>query len=131
MTMQSSGAISLGQALAECQIAQNTNPTPGFGNDAATGALSQLAGVGSGATYAWSYWYGKSNLPTYNNALFAQYAMYIDRHGFMTINFRTGANLANGFNGDHGPHLEFYTPAMAPIDRIAQYRNVSCTPQKY
>jgi hypothetical protein len=124
MTMQSSGPISMVQAMAECNIAQQRW-------DAGDPTLSQLAGVGSGQTYAWSYWYGKSNLPTYNNALFAQYAMYIDRNGYISINFRTGAYNAYGFNGDHGPHLEWYTAQMSPIDRIAQYRNVSCTPQKY
>ncbi|BDD79590.1 hypothetical protein [Burkholderia phage FLC9] len=124
MTMQSSGPISMLQAMGECNIGQQRW-------DAGDGTLSQLAGVGSGQTYAWSYWYGKSNLPTYNNALFAQYAMYIDRNGYISINFRTGDSNAYGFNGDHGPHLEWYHPQMAPIDRIAQYRNVSCTPQKY
>jgi hypothetical protein len=124
MTMQSSGAISIGQAMAECGIGQQQY-------DAAGQPISMLAGVGSGGQYAWSYWYGKSNLTTYNNALFAQYAMYIDRNGYLSLNFRTGAYNGYGFNGDHGPHLSFCNLQMAPIDKIAQYRTVFCTPQKY
>lgn len=53
MTMQSGGAISMLQAMSECQVGQQQF-------DAASSQLSRLAGVGQGAQYAWSYWYGKS-----------------------------------------------------------------------
>lgn len=133
MTMQTSGAISLGQALAECRIAQNTNPTPPNGNDAATGALSQLAGVGSGQRYAWSYWYGKSNLPVIQNVLFASYHVYVDRDAFENIDFRTGANTAYGFNGNGGPGLRSYTPTAqyaGGLPRITEYGSWSCSVAK-
>lgn len=52
MTMQSSGQISMGQAEGECQVGGQYN--------AGSAVLSRLAGVGQGAQYAWSYWYGKS-----------------------------------------------------------------------
>lgn len=54
MVMQSSGPISIGQAQAECHLA-------GGQISASNADLSRLAGVGSGAQYAWSYWYGKSS----------------------------------------------------------------------
>lgn len=53
MTMQSSGAISMYQAMIECQLsAQSYN--------AGSTLLSTLANVSSGQAYAWSYWYGKT-----------------------------------------------------------------------
>lgn len=52
MTMQTSGAISIGQANAEVQQGGTTH--------AGDAALSKLAGVSPGQQYAWSYWYGKS-----------------------------------------------------------------------
>jgi hypothetical protein len=54
MVMQSSGPISIGQAQAECRIAAGQV-------QASNADLSRLAGVSSGARYAWSYWYGKSS----------------------------------------------------------------------
>lgn len=53
MTMQSSGSISMAQAMSECQVGQQQF-------NAGSSQLSKLAGVSSGQTYAWSYWYGKS-----------------------------------------------------------------------
>lgn len=53
MTMQSGGQISIGQAMAECQIGQQQW-------DANSSQLTRLAGVGQNQQYAWSYWYGKS-----------------------------------------------------------------------
>lgn len=54
MTMQSSGPISMGQAMQECQlgIPQRYN--------AGSQLLSKLAGFSPGQRYAWSDWYGKS-----------------------------------------------------------------------
>lgn len=52
MTMQSSGSISIGQAMNECQI--------GGRQDAGGASLSKLAGTGSGQRYSWSSWYGKA-----------------------------------------------------------------------
>lgn len=54
MTMQSSGPISMGQAMAECQIGEQNF-------DAGSTQLSQLAGTTPGRPYTWSDWYGKSN----------------------------------------------------------------------
>lgn len=53
MTMQTSGEISIGQAMAECGLTGE--------QDAGAALLSKLAGVNPGQQYAWSYWYEKSN----------------------------------------------------------------------
>jgi hypothetical protein len=73
MTMQTSGPISIGQAMNECQVGGRYN--------AGSYALSNLAKVSPGARYAWSYWYGKSNLQPINNVVFAQIHTYVDRNG--------------------------------------------------
>lgn len=52
MTMPTSGPISIGEASTEEGLSGQIN--------AGNANLSKLAGVSSGQTYAWSYWYGKS-----------------------------------------------------------------------
>lgn len=78
MTMQSSGPISMGQAMLECQlgIPQRFN--------AGSQQLSKLAGVSPGQRYAWSYWYGKS------------FGTLITENGtqYYNVNY-TGSNAAN------------------------------------
>lgn len=76
MTMQSSGPISMGQAMAECQVGGRYN----MGSQ----ALSKLAGVSPGQRYAFSYWYGKSN----GTPVFEQGTQYYN------INY-SGASWAN------------------------------------
>lgn len=58
MTMQSSGPISIGQAINE--INADGDPYGAVSNHAGDYSLSQLAGVSPGQQFAWSYWYNKS-----------------------------------------------------------------------
>lgn len=124
MTMQTSGQIGMLQAMTECKIAQQEWDllTP-----QGPVSLSSLAGVSGGQQMAWSYWYGKSALPVIQNALFASYHVYVDRDAFESINFHTGVNSAYGFNGNGGPGLRTYSPAMNPISQIGSYSSWSCT----
>jgi hypothetical protein len=75
--MQSSGQISIGQAMAECQIGQQQW-------DANSPQLTRLAGVSQNQQYAWSYWYGKS----FGTPVLENWTQYY------TVNY-TGANNAN------------------------------------
>lgn len=119
MTMPSSGPISIGQARNET----------GQGNpiDAGNFYLSRLAGVGSGQHYAWSYWYGKSNLPPIVNYVAAAASENVDRHNELFINLRTG-NYYNGtIYGDHGPHLEWCYGY--PVANLGAYSSWTCALQ--
>jgi hypothetical protein len=120
MTMQSSGAISMGQAMNECGIGGQT--------DAANSLLSRLAGVGSGSQYAWSYWYGKSNLATLNGYVAASLAEYVDRNNEILINLQTGSYSPVNTYGDHNPHLEWCY--VYPVALLNEYSQVSCVLQR-
>jgi hypothetical protein len=112
--MQTSGPISIGQAENECQIGGQV--------DAANGTLSQLAGVGSGQTYAWSYWYGKSHLTPINNVLFASASVHVDRDLFLYVNLRTGATSWNA-NGNNNPTLNWFTQQYPSVSQAALYKS--------
>ena len=84
MTLQTSGPISMGQAMGEARVSGRYN--------AGSQALSKLAGVNSGNRYAWHYWYGKSN------------GVLVFENGTQYYNTNyTGANNAN-----FGRSLEIY-----------------------
>jgi hypothetical protein len=106
----------------ECQVGGRYN--------AGSYALSNLAKVSPGARYAWSYWYGKSNLQPINNVVFAQIHTYVDRNGNVAIDFRTGAYTPSGFNGDHGPGLRSYTQVYPPVSNIGAYTSWSYSAAK-
>jgi hypothetical protein len=127
MTMQTSGPISMLEAMNECKIGAPSDLLKTNGPV----SLSSLAGVGGGQRMAWSYWYGKSALPVIQNVLFAQYHVYVDRDAYESIDFRTGANSAYGFNGNGGPGLRSYSPQRDPIgDQISSYSSWSCSVAK-
>lgn len=107
MTMQTSGQISIGQAMAECGI--------GGEQDAGAVSLSRLAGVSPGQQYAWSYWYGKTNLPDITNEIVAQASMNVDRLNQLYINLSNGTFTVGSIVGDHGPHLESATVDAVPF----------------
>jgi hypothetical protein len=91
--MQTSGPISIGQARNEC----------GQGNpiDAGNYYLSRLAGVGQGQRYAWSYWYGKSNVAPLNNYYLGNIAVNADRYVytyFDLVNWRFQWSQNSGDN---------------------------------
>jgi len=119
MTMQSSGPISMGQAMNECQVGGRYN--------AGSYALSNLAKVGQGSRYAWSYWYGKTHLVAINNVVFDQIHVYVDRNGTVTVNFRTGSVTPSNFNGDHGPGLRDWQQIYPPVGNIAAYSSWSAS----
>lgn len=81
MTMPSAGQISIGQARAEMGLSGTVK--------AGHSALSQLAGVSPGQTFAWSYWYGKSKPLPYQKAITFQYT--VDWELYVQFNLRTGA----------------------------------------
>lgn len=58
MTTQTSGPISMGQAINE--VNADGDPYGAVSDHAGDYSLSQLAGVSAGQQYAFSYWYGKS-----------------------------------------------------------------------
>jgi hypothetical protein len=114
MTMQTSGAISIGQARNECNQSGQIN--------AGAVSLQKLAGVNG--QLAWSEWYGKSSLPDINNQIVAQASCNVDRDNIVNINLRTGAFSLIEATGDHGPHLSrcnVFPPAL-----IASYASWSC-----
>lgn len=120
MTMQTSGQISMGQAMAECGIgAQQFN--------AGSQALSKLAGVSPGQQYAWSFWYGKSNLPDIVNQQVATASCYVDRINEVSFNLRTGAVSLLTAQGDHGPHLSWSN--VFPPAQIQAYASWTCSLQ--
>lgn len=80
MTMPSAGPISIGQARAEMGLGGTVN--------AGHSALSQLAGVSPGQTFAWSYWYGKSKPLPYQKAITFKYT--VDWELYVYFNLRTG-----------------------------------------
>lgn len=119
MTMQTSGAISIGQARNECGLGNPVN--------AGNGTISKLGGVGSGQTLAWHYWYGKSNLPVIQNYTVATASEYVDRHNELYINLRTGTYTQGPTYGDHGPHLQWCN--VYPLALIGSYKSWSCVLQ--
>lgn len=64
MTMPTSGPISIGMAINECNA--DGDPYGAVSPHAGDFSLSKLAGVAAGTHLQWSYWYGKSlGLPVY------------------------------------------------------------------
>lgn len=117
MTMPGSGPISLGMARDECRQGNPIN--------AGNPSISQLAGVSSGARFAWSWWYNKSFLPTYNQALFSQMSAHVDRFCFFTINLRTGEESFTHTSGADKEWLLYYQPYMDPLTLINEYTTIS------
>lgn len=96
MTMQSSGQISIGQARNECGLGGEV--------DAGNFYLSRLAGVGQGQHYAWSYWYGKSNVTPLVNYEIGEIAVNADRYVFcyfdlLNWRFQWGQNSGDNNSG--------------------------------
>lgn len=111
MTMQSSGAISIGQARNECygDIGQCS---------AGYSYLYELAyRTAYAQQYAWSYWYGQTFLVPINNVRFASALSIVDRTYTLTLNFRTGA-----ISGNSG-----YSQYYGSISNIASYNGASCS----
>lgn len=123
MVMQSSGPISMGQAMEECQLAIVPPGQP-----VSQALLSRLAGVSPGQEMAFSDWYGKSNLVDINNVVFATASAHVDRNFFLTVNFRTGA-MSWTANGNGGPHLTLYTQEYPTVTLAAQYKAWSASIQ--
>jgi hypothetical protein len=124
MTLQTSGAISIGQAMEECGIGLPTE------DNAGSSALSTLAGVNPGQPYAWSYWYGKTHLNPINNQEIGTFHGYVDRYLQVSINLQTGAVAPTFVNGDHGPGLRDWSPDPLPgIPNINLYRAWSISMQ--
>jgi len=93
MTMQTSGAISIGQAQAECRESGTI--------DAGNTLLSRLAGVSPGQRYAWSYWYGKSfGVAPVHGATIAAFDLNCDNGAYIAFNLTT---MAKGTPSDNTP----------------------------
>lgn len=124
MTLQSSGAISIGQAMVEC------GRSASYGNSTPTSAdyLAQLGRYAAGGQMAWSYWYGKKYLPPINRQVFAQTLIKTDSRLWIFIPF---ASLQPGQQPDYGvdkwnnnARMYEWTQYMPPIVDIARYSQV-------
>ena len=78
MTLPTSGPISIGMAINEC--IDDGSPYGTVTDHAGDYSLSTLAGVTSGSHLQWSYWYGKSLVPTLNGYHLCDMAALVDRY---------------------------------------------------
>ncbi|WP_233874214.1 hypothetical protein [Paraburkholderia adhaesiva] len=69
-----------------------------------------------------------NSVPVINDAVFSSFHAYVDRDGYISVDFRTAAWSGYGFNGNHSPSLVSYTPVMGGVSQIAIYRSVSTSP---
>lgn len=124
MVMQTSGSISIGQARNE--VNQYGNAGISGAVNAGNGNLVKLAGLGYVQTYAWSYWYGKSALPTISNLHIQEQAANVDRTVRTFLNLRTGQWGTNYVDGDNNPGVLWTNLYNVPVPQITAYRYINC-----
>jgi hypothetical protein len=83
MTLPTSGPISIGMAINECNA--DGDPYGTVYPHAGDYSLSKLAGVTAGTHLQWSYWYGKNLIPPLNNYLVLTAGMNADRYNCLCI----------------------------------------------
>lgn len=116
MVMQTSGAISIGQARNECGLGNPVN--------AGNATLVKLAGLPYTTTYAWHYWYGKSNLPVINGYQNVIQSVTVDLIIQVAINLRTGAVTLQQATGNNNPRINFTNWYGTPAS-LTSYRYIS------
>lgn len=123
MTLQTSGPISMGQAIAECQ--NDGSPYGNVTSHAADYSLSKLAGVNPGDPYKWSDWYGKSLIPVYNGLMIGSMNVTADRYVYVSINISTGAYTWSQNSSDNGSGLQSISLTNLPLSYLQYYKTLN------
>lgn len=104
--MQSSGPISIGQARNEVELAGTTHTDEN--------KLEALAKVGDKRTYAWSYWYGRMYMESFETDLIDIW-MSVDHNALVWYNIITGQIL---FHAEHDGRT-----ALQTWENLCTYNN--------
>jgi hypothetical protein len=121
MTMQSSGAISLAQAGAECGYGVGT------AINESNNLVSELGNRAPGQALAWSYWYGQQYIAPIPYQLMVDYQAEVDQNFFMVFDYRTGGYSWSVDSSNNGAGLIYFTLYHAPIANAGTFTSFSGT----